>query len=59
MQERLAARDIQKREVAWYVARGNVRYGPLASRELMLLVKQGFLRPDDLLWKSGSTPGSL
>jgi hypothetical protein len=51
MQERPA--EAEKNGSAWYLARGEKQYGPLADRELLLLAERGGLRTDDLLWKPG------
>lgn len=38
---------------SWYLARGDKRFGPLGTRELLLLAERGGLKSDDLLWKTG------
>ena len=38
---------------SWYLARGDKKFGPLGTRELLLLAERGGLKSDDLLWKTG------
>lgn len=38
---------------SWYLARGDKKYGPLGTRELLLLAERGGLKTDDFLWKPG------
>jgi GYF domain 2 len=53
MQEHRFAGEPERRMPAWYLARGDKQYGPLADRELLLLAERGGLRNDDLLWRPG------
>lgn len=53
MSEHPAANGAENGKSAWYLARGDKQYGPLADRELLLLAERGGLRTDDLLWKPG------
>ncbi len=53
MQEHRFAGEPERRIPAWYLARGDKQWGPLADRELLLLAERGGLKTDDLLWKPG------
>lgn len=53
MQEHPVAGGVENGKSAWYLARGDKQYGPLADRELLLLAERGGLRTGDLLWKPG------
>jgi hypothetical protein len=55
MEKHQLAGETGRRAPAWYLARGDQRYGPLADRELLLLAERGGLQTDDLLWKPGFT----
>lgn len=37
----------------WYVHRNDSRLGPFTSHQLLQMVKQGTLTPNDLLWREG------
>ena len=52
-QHQLAAAQAAPAAPAWYLARGDKRYGPLGNRELLLLAERGELKQDDLLWGPG------
>jgi hypothetical protein len=52
-QHQLAAAQTAPAGPAWYLARGDKRYGPLGNRELLLLAERGELKQDDLLWGPG------
>jgi hypothetical protein len=52
-QHQLAAAQAAPAGPAWYLARGDKRYGPLGNRELLLLAERGELKQDDLLWGPG------
>ena len=37
----------------WYIARQGQQHGPISEKELTIFVKEGYLQPDDLIWRQG------
>jgi len=53
MPEHATGNGAETPKPAWYLARGDQQWGPLADRELLLLAERGGLKTDDLLWRPG------
>jgi hypothetical protein len=53
MPEHATGNGAETTKPAWYLARGDQQWGPLADRELLLLAERGGLKTDVLLWRPG------